>query len=781
MIPADAYIACALVRQGLVPCSPITPTTAITFDTLELFRVARNRNPHFSVQAFVKTMSDLQGVQFKPSRSRQFTIAFDVYLQLRHGVKKLALSAIQRDVPEWRLKNACPACTYTLEDEPNLKFKMLYTMDGNDSLKRAIRQSAGGDEEGSSPIPPPTEGLLPGQVLGCDRYLTREEVDQYAKDVGNADMDSAETDEQNPCASRWKNMKDGHTAKMWGVFDETGVFLAVCRHGFSLAIADMVQSGERAKYPLAIVSRLLNALGKDLGGGYDIGCKFKTTLDRSSVGERARKLNHTSLVGSFHGHAHGRLCQLQHLATYTEGLGLEDLEGCERTFSKSNALAGSVRYSGVFHRRQAISEYFEHNDEFEIYQSLSTFLYNNYKQALEKLKDGNERLPQLMEELGITDKSVFKTWLAEERTYLMSRQTEPEEETLQMTYWQRLVKLSESKAAFDALNAWQVITPEMQLSYDADASATTRAETAKRHTQETYEKDLKIVQELESKLNIACRWEPEDEEWQLAGRMVARRKYQRALDHLEGLVVARIFELGKMNRAGTGYKLRKHIGKALQSRSAAIRTAIDHYNITARALSPPRRVLTYEEVIEYAFLADFDLLRDTREDISQRPWASPSARLALDTYFKMCRAEEEIERLDVEIHRFVTYLRDEDRYLRGCVELLWASHPALAYQVFLHRNVRARFNGEHLKKLAQLLSLPGFSGSLSPGVSTKKEAGASAGKIAVVVPALASAMVPVEVIVEDTPEELEEEEEEEEEAEEYSRALEDVLLAASGP
>lgn len=34
------------------------------------------------------------------------------------------------------------------------------------------------------------------------------------------------------------------TARMWGIFDETGIFLALCRHGFVLVVADMVQSGE---------------------------------------------------------------------------------------------------------------------------------------------------------------------------------------------------------------------------------------------------------------------------------------------------------------------------------------------------------------------------------------------------------------------------------------------------------------------------------------------------------------------------------------------------------
>ena len=51
-------------------------------------------------------------------------------------------------------------------------------------------------------------------------------------------------DDANPCADRWKNMKDDITKRMWAIFDETGIFLALCRHGFALLIVDMVQSGE---------------------------------------------------------------------------------------------------------------------------------------------------------------------------------------------------------------------------------------------------------------------------------------------------------------------------------------------------------------------------------------------------------------------------------------------------------------------------------------------------------------------------------------------------------
>ena len=58
----DPYVLPAVVWQGTVPCSPVKPLHAFSINALEFFRVARNHNPHFSVQSFVKTLCDLQGV-----------------------------------------------------------------------------------------------------------------------------------------------------------------------------------------------------------------------------------------------------------------------------------------------------------------------------------------------------------------------------------------------------------------------------------------------------------------------------------------------------------------------------------------------------------------------------------------------------------------------------------------------------------------------------------------------------------------------------------------------
>lgn len=77
-------------------------------------------------------------------------------------------------------------------------------------------------------------------------------------------------------------------------------------------------------------------------------------------------------------------------------------------------------------------------------------------------------------------------------------------------------------------------------------------ETKRRHAFERHEKDLAAVHALEVRLGITNRWDLGGPECEEAAKLVSMRKYQRCLDTLEGLVVARIFELTKMNRSQTG-------------------------------------------------------------------------------------------------------------------------------------------------------------------------------------------------------------------------------------
>ncbi|KAJ6487325.1 hypothetical protein DFH09DRAFT_948590 [Mycena vulgaris] len=708
----DKFTSSCLVGQGLIPCAPWTPNVAFSTRLLELFRVAHLRTPGLSIQAWVKTLSDVHGVPFKPYRAQQLSIAYDLYLAILGKVKARVDRELGRDAPDWRMKNCCPSCTYKLEGEQELIFSMLVAMDGNDSLKRVLRKEAHDFDDDGNPLPSASKERHDprARAAGKDYFLSREKVDAWSKEVlaGLVDIPVSRLldapEEKTACEERWKNLSEDLTKRMWAIYDETGVFVCLCRHGFVVLIADMVRSGELAKYGLAISNALAEAFGRDVGGGYDVGCGFNTTVRNSPLGPTALLQNLQFFVGAFHGHAHNRLCQLQFLVTYVLGMGVEDLEGCERFFSKSNAMAGSVRYASVFHRLQTITTYLAHHDTHETYANLSKFLVDNYWQALDLIQT-EDSLKVAMVTSGIESVDEFHHRLAQELHFLRGLTREPESETRDMEYYQRLVNLKERQATLDVLLA----------------EASTATAIKKRHALENYDKALDLVQESEVVMGVEVRWLSTGQEWSEAAHLVSTKRYQTALNRLELLVVQRMFELTKMNMSQTGYKLRKHIAKALQARSQAIRNALKTYNAAAAALIPPGRKLEWTEVVDYAFLADFDILRNPGGLDEIRPWAVPAARLVLDRYFKIERAREEITRCNVEIRRLVTYIRDEQEFLgrkeREC------SNPGLAWCIRRHRLQRERYDEMHLERFAKLATKAGprFTGTLEPGVRLNPE------------------------------------------------------------
>jgi hypothetical protein len=99
-----------------------------------------------------------------------------------------------------------------------------------------------------------------------------------------------------------------------------------------------------------------------------------------------------------------------------------------------------------------------------------------------------------------------------------------------------------------AANVWSVLTATTVGQRDTTAAK----ETARRHAIEVNIRRVKAVQTIEIRLNITTRWEPGTTEWEAAALKVKMRRYQRSIDVLEGLIVARMFELTKMNMSQTG-------------------------------------------------------------------------------------------------------------------------------------------------------------------------------------------------------------------------------------
>ncbi|KAF8507268.1 hypothetical protein JB92DRAFT_2793630 [Gautieria morchelliformis] len=694
-ISGVSHISVTLIHYGIISCNPVDPSMAFEVATLEVFRRLRLRSPHVSIQAWVRVLCDVCKINYRRYLREQFTRAFDTYLDLLRHVDAKVKAIMSHDTPNWRMKHMCPSCCHKLNGETELQPSMLLALDGNNSLKRLARS---GRQDINKPFL-------------SDYYLTVDQVDQFKDEVrkrpkakGPTLWQEAEqvdtTYGDTTCTDRWKAANADAVKATYKEFDESGIFLSACRHGFIILIADMVRSGELAKYPLAHLNKIIEVYDSNLAIGYDIACSFATTVKNSSLGAHAQEKQLRFVVPAFHGYAHNRRCQLQWHPLYLHGFGIEDLEVCERIFKGSNALASAIRHTSRFHRHQAIDMYFRQHDE-DKYELLSTFLYNNYAQALGLIHDMPVAIAALTGYQSVAD-THYQKWLDQERTYLASKEIEPDSDIARGQYVTVLTKMQLAKHMFDATCQF---TPP-----------TSRVRAIRQQAWEAYEFLQKEVMSIEETLDIAERWTPGCHEWEVAMSYNKIREYQLAVDKLEGLVVQRLFELTKANLSGTGYKLRVHISKSLQTRCKAIQSALKRYNQAAAKLVPPRPRLEWQEVVEYGTLAEFDLLRSAaREDIRKLPWADTVNRQVTIYSLRLERAKEEIARLNVEVARLNTWIHDSETEYEMQIHNLQAHKPLLCEELKEQLQTWRRLNDYHRHKLKALFALPGYTGSSEIG------------------------------------------------------------------
>ncbi|KAI0354456.1 hypothetical protein OH77DRAFT_1456513 [Trametes cingulata] len=739
-----------LARYGYLGVAPLQPSIALSFQILEAYRQLHGACPRLSVQAFCRGLCGIHQVLFRTIFAEQFSIAFDVYLDILHGVDTRVSAVLSRDTAEWRMLNACAPCLYRLEDEPPLEHDLLVAIDGNSSLKLVDDTYRGGQ-------------LRPDhRTARTDLIIPPEEVDRFKDDVASAAKKQANQPQggaRNPfdvfpfptpasgpatqghlqddtlnhgedpadaavvveepsesrsvCAERWRNAGPEARKKMFALFAVTGIFVCVCRHGHVLSMCDMVRSGELMKYAIAIIDKLVAVYGPQMKikVGYDIGCEFSKSLKNSSVGPRA--MNVSMVVPAFHGHSHNRACQVEWHPMYMSGVGKEDFEGCERFFSASNGLAPGTRLSTPFHRHQAI----EGRVAFwaaDKHAESGKFIFHNYRQALRAIEDGVKKLEIYERDLNTTPED-YERYYREECEYLRGLKSEPPEVGLKFEYVQALQELERAGIADRAIVAKYKSRDVLLLTDQITKRQYNSIEKQYVNAQTAFIQAEEKVRRLEDVLDLDARWLPTSAEYKEVSAEVAMREYRIALDNLERLVVQRMFELKKLGMNGLGYKLREKIGQALKMRAEAIRNALAAYNKHAAALSPPRPQLNWTQIMNMVSVGEFDLLRDARQDIRSKPWAQSSHREAMNVYFDVKRSREEIERLNVEIARLFSSMVDDHVDLTRAVDRVRASDPALAKELEARRSYLNLINARVVLWLQKASRLPGFSGKLVYG------------------------------------------------------------------
>jgi hypothetical protein len=224
-----------------------------------------------------------------------------------------------------------------------------------------------------------------------------------------------------------------------------------------------------------------------------------------------------------------------------------------------------------------------------------------------------------------------------------------------------------------------------------------------------------------------------------------------------------MFEMAKANVAGTGassflscllqfyspesvgYKLRTSIWKHLKSRSTAIKSAFTTYNRLAKKMDPPAPHLTWKDVVDLAFVADFDLLRDQYslpvDALPDRPWMKPGYREVANRYFKIVRAREELTRVYVKVARLRNWIDVEDDLYSSTIKRLRAEGDLpLAQAVEEQWRRRAKVNQNHEDLLDELEALPEFQGVRGAGAVRRSPANPAPPTPATAVPVPANAL-----------------------------------------
>ncbi|KZV82873.1 hypothetical protein EXIGLDRAFT_626428, partial [Exidia glandulosa HHB12029] len=422
----DEHPALSVVRAGLMPCSPLQPSVAISMGILELYYRVRSHAPRLGVQLFVRGLCDKYMVRLTVS---------NIFCLTDFGGQ--------------------------LQDEPPLEIDGQAAMDGGTAMKRSA--SAGHADtrvfETDYRIPPAEvdvyanevkKRVMPTKAVSRDLKKQVSEVDASSWTTLNEPGEPGD-DAPKPsvCAGRWKNAKAEHHKTAPGMYDQTGVFVCVCRHGLVLWFAEMVRSGKLAKYPLSIIARMIASGMRCKDCGYDIGCAFQGTLERSALlGDAARDAAIKCGVNSFHGYGHNRLCQLGGHPLFRRGFGLEDLETCERFFS--TCISDSQASADIVPGR---------------------FLYNNVVQAERLIQELEPVVKSFQQRTGISDEEI-EGWRVAEKEYLEGLKAEPEQVGLVMDYITLLGDLSDAEYAVLGIDVrWTTESREYQ---DALASMAER-------------------------------------------------------------------------------------------------------------------------------------------------------------------------------------------------------------------------------------------------------------------------------------------------------------------
>jgi hypothetical protein len=124
----------------------------------------------------------MRQLSYRPSFRNQFQSSFYVHLDIHNEIERRLNANVSpsRDGPNYAVENACICCTYELEGEEPMEYRIQICLDGNESLKRSQRVSDDPVPEGMAKQ---STELDSGRKVESVMYLTDEQVNEFKDEV----------------------------------------------------------------------------------------------------------------------------------------------------------------------------------------------------------------------------------------------------------------------------------------------------------------------------------------------------------------------------------------------------------------------------------------------------------------------------------------------------------------------------------------------------------------------------------------------------------------------
>ncbi|KAK4699905.1 hypothetical protein P7C70_g6348, partial [Phenoliferia sp. Uapishka_3] len=624
-----------LIQLGFLGATSERPKVAFSLKLMELF-VELQTTAHTTPYAFVQTIAKLSRTSYKAYHYDLFQASVSAFRAIQRWIREEAAKSVGRLADP--IHSRCPACQYHVKGEIKQEYSIILAVDGNESQKRFKSRNNQEQERFPSEF-----------ILSLEK-------------VADAALDSPKGRKPNrdDCTANWTAADQTEARHAKECFDETGIVATCCPHGPVFAAADMIQSGELAKYAIAVTRRACEGVA---GNGkvlmeYDIGCEHGKTWRTAEAaleertGEKSR-LEVQHCCPSWHGYAHNRLCQLQHHPLHIKKVGKVEGEINERLWSILNKCAMSTRHASKFKRGERIDSQLLSWNEAKV-ANLGIWIKNRIKLMNTCVSEYQPTVRAAMAKRTETREQLREYVLSlckEEEEYLIGRKgpevvAERDQVVLEGEYLLvlEMEKMTiANKATLEAKGGAHIGPAWIGL----------------RRRMANIENDRSV---LEKKLNLAAPWVLGDDNCAEAGIRLQRYKFDEASRALQRLVVSRLLELEKVGLAHTGYSLRMALRKSIKTRSKAIQASLKVYNdLGARC---GQKKLAWEEVLNYTYLSEFAL--SSLNTVENKPdWADPRMRDIIRASLHLDRAEEEGDRLELEIQRVAAFCRDELMFWEG--------------------------------------------------------------------------------------------------------------------